>query len=306
MKKYLIILAIVCVVTIIIITCVNINSNKNTQSANNINSITNSNTEISSQSDNGNKNNNTVTFWADREDWGEHKTSFDGTLFNESFTTPIDLKTIDEVCSPFRYFPNTRNGTNSDTISEILNSDKILNAGNVADIHTRTKYENGKNQTYKKDQANDNISKIYIKNYSDNDMSIKDCYQKGWFYIEALYNPDEVLGFPNIKKENKEYSSNYNNRPLMDAFIQKYGAPSYIISDLSSIQELKDSFEKKSGSLAYSVIYEYDDYVIRIAITDIILSNSTNTSFKVSNVFYYSKDAWKLEKASSLERLECK
>lgn len=136
------------------------------------------------------------------------------------------------------------------------------------------------------DSTDDNMH-ISFSNPTDKDMTVKECMSKGWkFYTfgdfktaNAVSDLDRMLGLPESLIEDADENAVIPQTSLLDAFVNRQGAPSYVRlygeADDKNV-EPKEMFKKiltKSDSdigslIEYSIGYEYNNYIIEISIWD--------------------------------------
>lgn len=252
------------------------------------NSTTNTDTDASSEetADAQNASQNDVTFWYNRQTWREPTDSFEGGLFNDSITLPLDLNTLDSCSAPYEWFPNGGSGQNAASISEILTSSELLqpNSSPLAGpgttvIFTQTSYVDGKNVNY--DEIPDNIGNIYLYNFSDSELPASTCYENGWWFTSSAYFIDEFL---QIDYTSESESDTYK----LDAVVKKFGTPSYI--GCLETNDFETQIEQTGGGLSYSLIYVYPDFTLEIMVNEFLIQQQLSTD--LVGVYYYPAACW--------------
>lgn len=256
----------------------------------------NNNTEISTENTNTSIENNEnieeatkKVFWLNSIKGAKQKDNFSLTLFNDKISLPIKLENLDVCSAPYSFFPNRVNQTNADAIQEILKSTIKIKAGNETKISTQKKFVDGSWKNY--DEEPDNIENIIIKNYSDADATIAECYNNGWWYIQNQYSLDDALRLDMTK--NTEYRDDWNELPIIDIVIEKAGLPTCFRMHSADNKNLKSN----DGVIMYELIYEYDEYVIVFAVSEVIISENNSYLSKVGGPIYYTKECWQKEQS---------
>ena len=129
---------------------------------------------------------------------------------------------------------------------------------------------------------------MYLVNYNEDErLTTQQCYDNGWWYIEAIYNLEDVLG---IEITDENYSSDRNAISAFDKIAEKYGQPSYIMG-----WDTLESINVNDGALYIELVYEYDDYVVDIFLSDHIMVEYDTQLTQLQGVYYYSKECWNKE-----------
>lgn len=221
-------------------------------------------------------------FWVGKQAWSEPAENFEGSLFNEAVTLPVDFKQIEELVleqiedvdyqMPPDGFENVTDYIHSDRISDyFILEDEIRQGRDVAisvgycepDIMELI-----------------GIDKVKIHNYGKEALSLKECYENGWWFIES-YDPSFLM------LEYEEDETNYRENQL-NALFTKFGTPSYIGVYFSK-NNFYEALEKNDGSLEYTLIYEYPDYTLEVQMYEYI---SQEQSAYIRYVYYYPTSCW--------------
>ena len=217
-------------------------------------------------------------------------------LYNDKVELPIKLENLDVCSAPYSFWPNGVNQTNAETIQDILKSTIEINAGRETKISTQTKYIDGSWKDY--DEVPDNIEAIHIKNYTEEVLTIAECYNNGWWYITNLYKLEDVLGVD--LTDNTEYSKDLNESPLLDMAINKFGSPTYIRMS----QNYNKNLKLNEGTLVYDLVYEYSEYTIIFSVYELIMSEYDYHIIKFNGITYYTKECWEKEKNETANDIE--
>ena len=224
-----------------------------------------------------------MIYWIKTAQWNEEAEGFTGCLFNEGLTLPINLENIDTICAPYYYWTGGYGGANAETMQDILSNTDLFESDTP--IATQSAFYDG---WIDSDKEPDNITKMYLVNYNEDEgLTTQQCYDNGWWYIEAIYNLGDVL---DIEITDINYSSGKNEIPLFDAIAEKYGPPSYIMG-WSTLERINAN----DGALYIELVYEYDDYVVGIELSDHIMADYDTHITKLQGVFYYAKECWNKE-----------
>lgn len=241
---------------------------------------------------------------------GEKK-SFEGTLFGGQ-AVPVNLERFDEKNQPYCWGPNgAYTGQTYDHLTEILHSDDPLisyweNGADIiaGDILPQTIFDE-KSLQYVRDFSDpDHIDHIYLLNlsreaegnppeeeadvYLYQQCSAKDCYEKGWWYIQA--EPDA------LDLEYVEPSEDYYTDTQLAALWDRLGAPDYVRTQDST--QLQERLRENSGDLAYELVYQYDDFVLSISVKEAIVNSSGRQKqvLMLTDVKYYTPECWSVVK----------
>ena len=221
--------------------------------------------------------------WIKTVKWNEDAEGFTECLFNEGLTLPINLENIDTICAPYYYWTGGYGGANAETMQNILSNTDLFESDTP--IATQTSFYDG---WIDSDKEPDNITKMYLVNYNEDErLTTQQCYDNGWWYIEAIYNLEDVLG---IEITDENYSSDRNAISAFDKIAEKYGPPSYIMG-----WDTLESINVNDGALYIELVYEYDDYVVDIFLSDHIMVEYNTQLTQLQGVYYYSKECWNKE-----------
>lgn len=266
---------------------------KNDASNTDSNDITSNLTQSSQNSDSSDNKTDIeerTSFWFANQKWDESKRdSFDGVLFNSNAVLPIDITAIDSYAAPYLYYGyGDYDGTFScETISEIAESDRVLQ------------------QT---DDVNSNFAKVFTEisptgeinielfNFSDKDITVKECIDNGWWSINntkpALCIPDDLQMEHYWKQVGSEKP---DHTDYLSAVIEKFGTPHYIWAQRNSKDEFYNILDSEQGTLYYALVYEYQDYVIKVNLLD--KSEGDEIRAEILSFSYFPKEMWQHYKA---------
>ncbi len=155
---------------------------------------------------------------------------------------------------------------------------------------------------------------LYVINpNADNQMTIREAFDRGYWYVQADTAPGLAFGFEDKEKWNEETKQwdRYN------CIIETLGSPSYIMApskvdadgndtSYSSIDDydkaIDNAFAKEAEeqigmvmvSEYYWLIYEYDEYVIAIEMGEMFGADAGHRmeSSEVYDIIYYPMDGW--------------
>lgn len=219
--------------------------------------------------------NNKENYWFLTMNWDITSNKEISSLFYESILLPIDLNIFDNIVESYQYFFDGFDKTESFTMSEILKNPQLF-------------YD--KVYIWFTNDTKTNIYNLCFVNYNiDQEITIQQSYDNRWWYIHSIENFDKIFQI-DIKNLSNEYEIEVQEKPLLNAIIEKYGKPSYIaMSDI-----YMDSIDKFEDDLWYEIVYEFTDYVITISIQEKI-DSSNNTYITIHNVNYYTNECWQQE-----------
>lgn len=226
------------------------------------------------------------TFWLNSIKWSKQNNNID--LYNNKISLPIRLENLDICSAPYSFWPDGVNQTNAETIQDILKSTTKINAGRETKISTQRKFVDGSWKDY--DEVPDNIESIYIKNYTEAVSTTAECYNNGWWYITNQYNLDDVLGVD--LTNNTEYRKDWDESPLLDMAVNKFGAPTYI----NMFKTYSENLKLNEGMIIYDLVYEYSEYTITLTVSEMIMSEYDSQTIKFGGITYYTKECWEKEK----------
>lgn len=244
------------------------------------------NTETVSDNQSVSSNAEENIFWLHTADWGEEKDLTGISLFNGECTTPINLNDFDgdERLAPYQNFTD-ESYYYSDNLTELFYDDQIIDYEETMFV-PQCNYE-----------ALTTIDRIYLCNYTEEDISLQQAYKNNWFVVAASDISEEF----NIDDGDASFFE--RDIHILNAVIQKYGRPSYLIADeiIYTYDEedngisFFDSYQKNVGSLYYDLIWEREDFVLILRIRESIYDgiHQVNIREGIMNVFLYvSKELW--------------
>lgn len=243
------------------------------------------------------------TFCVDEIDMNDHRESWNSALFHEKFTLPIDIMAIDDFCAPYSYNISGEGSKTAKTMEEVINSGVGIRADDELIIWLRRQGEENEAEGSADDETLENVEDVQVifKNYSEEEKTIKECYDQGWWYLEV-----DVVG-PAFRALNIEMPAEYEDKRYIDgkdntifynAMIDQLGAPTEILD-----KELFDGGD--SGMEAYPIyylIYGYEDYIIEIGCSESIMEEYDAKMVDIEIVTYYGSSAWEAEKSSRQEQ----
>lgn len=254
------------------------NHNADNSAVTNTPSVTESsnNSDVSS---NSNQSHEALSYWVESlNPTGEVYDSFDGSLFAEDITLPIDLTTLPFSVSDYSSF------------SEALSDESIISKPESYYVNIDDSSLELKNDDFYGD--------LKLCNFSENEMTLKQVYDNNWWYIDSYSDSNDInkIFFLGTDAEYDDYSS-YDlnvlpNEEFLNGLIDKFGQPTSISSSLGTTK-YDDSDSDGSDSTYYDLVYEYADCVVIITFLEII--NEVEPSFhavKLERVAYYTRECF--------------
>lgn len=197
-------------------------------------------------------------------------------LYGDLITMPIKLTDFEGKCDYFEYGYNKE----ANKISDI---DIILTRNYD---YTKVKLRNYDKTWFEE------ISWFEIKNLTKEDKSTQECIENGWWYTDDI-DIDEALNIDMSKID--EYNPGKDERTLLEAVIEKMGAPTYVYLQSGYI----DTMKEKDGSILYSLVYEFEEYTLELPVSEMILAEYDMYECDTADyeTFYYPKQYWENEKS---------
>lgn len=216
-------------------------------------------------------------FWVSNyKKWGEQKETFTLTLFDGKFTAPIDLKSADNFVKKYGYAVNGQGTKNTNTIQTILNSeDEISIMGTTIWMYYG---ELNENNSYK-----DSI-RVKVENYNKEDIVLKEAINNNWWYIsEDIEDAENSLG---IDITDTTYDEESDARPLLNKIIENLGGPSHIYI-------LEKTLDNSYQNLNYWLVYEYNEFVLVVEVTEAYVGESYLCG--IGSINYFTKECFEKE-----------
>ena len=249
-----------------------------------------SGTETDQNNSQASSDTNESVFWLHTADWGEEKDLAGITLFNGECTAPINLDDFDgdEHLGPYCITWKNSNGydfADSYNFTELLTDELIMYSTMHCDIATQRIHEDYQYVTvdHGKEAA---IEYIRLENYSGEDMPLRQTYENNWFSIVANSNFLMEFGADMYELTEEEYYTNYAKVQL-EAVIDKYGRPSYLIYDRDSFLE---NYENNSDYIVYTLVWEKEDFVITLEVCEAIFNDTTGYCLQAEHLLYSDID----------------
>lgn len=193
-------------------------------------------------------------------------------LYGNLITLPIKLTDFEGICDYFGYGYNKEANKISDIDAIIRREDsltvKLLN------------YDNTWGE----------IPWFKIKNLTKEDKSVQECIENGWWYIDEIY---VEKAFNIDMSKNDEYVPTKDEGALMEAIIEKIGAPTYVYLQKNSLEAMKE----KDGTMSYSLVYEFEEGTIEISFYELILAEYNMYKSENAISYYYPKQYWENKKS---------
>ena len=235
------------------------------------------------------------TFWLNSIEWSKQNNNIN--LYNDKISLPIKLENLDVCSAPYSFWPNGLNQTNAETIQDILKSTTKIKAGSETEIATQTKFVDGSWKDY--DEVPDNIERIHIKNYTKEASTTAECYNNGWWYITNQNNFANALGL-DLTTNNTVGIKAWDKTPLLDMAVNKLGAPTYI----RILKSTSKNLELNEDAIMYDLVYEYNEYVIILPVTESIQSEKDIQTLSLAGLTYYTKECWEEENKETADDYE--
>lgn len=236
------------------------------------------------------ENNDSVTgypYWITQQTFGTPCTTFEGTLFNEALTIPLDITTLDSIAAPYRWWPNGVNGQDVTSIREILTSDILL------DHDGETHFGSTGNTTSIRTQIDEfyGLREIYIYNFDPNgkELPLSTCYENGWWCVYEDTFSDSMFA----KMLQIEEGSSVE---MMEQVLEKFGNPTYVgdvFGTHNSLNEWYASMKAKDVEM-YNLFWEYENFTLQIGLQE--TSFGTEPSVELIRVVYYTPEFWAVQK----------
>lgn len=237
-------------------------------------------TESSSNGDesSSNQGGEALSYWVESlNPTGEIYDSFDGNMFAESITLPIDLTELPYSVGDYNSF------------SEALSDESLISK-------PESYYVSIDNLNLK--LKSDGIyGDLKFCNFGENELTLKQVYENNWWYIycNSDYNDINKIFFLSTDAEYDDYCS-YDlnvlpNEEFLNGLIDKFGQPTSISTSIST--KYDDSDSDGSESTYYDLVYEYTDCVVIITFMEII--NESDPSFhvvQIASVSYYTRECF--------------
>lgn len=233
-------------------------------------------------------------FWLNTVEWGEEKDLDGMTVFNDNLVMPITLESIDTMCAPYytNHIDNDDGQKKFDSIFDIVT------------IDSAPTYQQDYVTIYmQEDLENDcGIFMIELYDYSGENITVNEIYENNWWYIESYgYEVSEdIIGVSIPDYEER------GDIAIADAFVDKYGKPSYILGLIStnmysyredeagSDETFSDIANSNGGGISYMLVYERDEYVLCVEINENLQGPADEQDYTSSiyNVYYYTREYW--------------
>lgn len=112
-------------------------------------------------------------------------------------------------------------------------------------------------------------------------IPISTCYKNNWWYIVLK---SEAFGVPS-KAKDKNYQDDRT-----DALVKVLGAPKYVMT--GNTTNFEETLNKNDDSIYYTLVYDFDEYVITIFMNEFISNEYNGTHLEISEIKYYPKECW--------------
>lgn len=240
-------------------------------------------------------------FWFNQQKWTEPAGSFEGGLFHEAIALPIDLRELDDIAAPYRMFAGgiyqLFDYIDTDKIGELLESEEEVLPGKEAVIAVLTDSDLSKEERKEllARQKEYGINVIEICNFSEHRLSIKSCYENGWWRVEA-YDVNA------LRTEFTESDDAYP-KDLLDSVVRKFGSPTYLFCTETE-DDFYNKIQENDSLVHYTLVYEYPEYALLIGMKEYILKEYDGKTYnqhtaEITEVYYYSAECWEAMKETN-------
>lgn len=253
---------------------------------------------------------NDYYLWVTTLEKGERK--MPTMLFDERLTVPLTEESMNELgdFTTYSFFEmgETEGYTGLRDFTEVT---KILNSP----LRIVGSEPFGWDEIEIQEQNKENsFDELYVINPNeDNQMTIREAFDQGYWYVQGEVAPSKVLGF-----EDKElWNEDTKQWDRFNCIVETLGSPSYIMAPkklgsdgneicYSSIDDydkvIDEAFAKEAEEQVgmvtilerYWLIYEYEEFVIAIQIAEIFGADESHRmiSSEVYDIKYYPVNGW--------------
>lgn len=191
-------------------------------------------------------------------------------MFSSRITTPIDLRQFSSFISDKIYFSSS--GYYND---EKVDNDSIKNIEDFLNVSATIKNNSAREFFLYEGDSPYSISG-YVVNCSEKDLTIKECFDNNWWFIEeSSAHADTLLGI-DMSDSTDLYNSDYDSL-LIDRFILKCGGP-------SRIGKVADNY--------YMLYFTFNEFTIQI--------NCSNLG-NIYKIIYYPNEILTYMQQSDIE-----
>ena len=199
-------------------------------------------TSVSDNTSSDNNNSSAVKFWVKTKKWTSGSNSVG--IYRSDVVTPVKLESY---------------GVSA--INEFINSSDVISSGN------------NKFKSFSKYRGEVVGGSIHIFNIGSVDMSVSDCYKKGWWTIfdgeESMIHVD-------------------SNVDVVDGIADALGKPSYLLVASNDIMNAYDNFQNHTGDTIYNLVYRKGSYVITINVSEHM--GSKKSTYLFGEMTYYASE----------------
>ena len=232
-----------------------------------------------------------TVFWLHTADWGEEKDLTGITLFNGECTAPIRLEDFDgdEHLGPYHVghyqpiddsYETFWDAESSYNLTELLTDQRLLRG--IEDTITPQQDEEGKTHNYEDESS---IYTINLCNYSEErDVSYRQIYENNWFFIKA--DGLAILEFGGTSR-NMSTADYHDLHAILDAMIDKFGRPSYLISCDDTFLE---NYENNLEDIIYILVWEQEDFVITMKVMEAFFSDTGHYNNALEQIRTYTEN----------------
>ena len=234
--------------------------------------------------------------WINSVNWGPKNENLNDNEFGISF--PFKLEDLDKFNVSCRWKANSK----VPTITEYVNSSELVDTfDDVTTISLVSKSEYKYDETLGK-YINYNpfhLATFDIYNLSDSEATVTDCYKKGWWKIEQDNLLDVAFA---MEDPDDEYHKDRYTKPLLDTIAKKMGKPTYILC--YPIQSTPEDMDNNEGLFSYQLVYEYNDFVLLVEITESYDSDTRFDYYGPVNLVYCPTEYWNQTKPTEQDYIK--
>ncbi len=246
-----------------------------------------SDTQIDQENPQDSSDTDETVFWLHTADWGEEKDLTGITLFNGECTAPIHLEDFNghESLTPYGVWYGPNNYAYSDNLTDLIIPEITISDGKniFFEMNTIVDEEGHLRQL---EGYYPTIFQITLPNYSGEEVSLMQAYENNWFYISS--GGKYVYEFSDT-----EIVSMYDNsktRERLDAIVDKYGRPSYLISTSSFLENYKNNID----SVFYYLVWEKEEFIITVCVRELFMEQRYMIQLdnNSDSFIYYTRELW--------------
>lgn len=235
--------------------------------------------------------------WIETQDFSTGQlteTPADFTIFADKISVPVTVEELDSKydahdnvhTDPENKFSEIQSVTG--TVSEILSYGETI----PADTTGYTDSFTGKIHLYEKGTEDFAEASLYIFNYSDEELTFQECFDRGWWALESSDDASSQLEYKffGYTKEDVGDTNGANGKSdaqkkAMEMLMEKLGKPHYYAGSLPSEENSDDD-----PMMIYTLAWEFDEYTLEIMFFDFIVYGEN--TFQITSVAYMPNELW--------------